>query len=206
MRESSLLENSRVKTYSGQLLRSRSFLKRYSFLWFLVPALLVYSIFVLYPIVNAIILSFFSWDGISPERTFVGLNNYITILTQDSVFWNALRNTALWAIMSLVVPTSLGLTFALALNNPIVGRVALRTIFYIPAVLATVVVGLMWSWMYNPSLGLINAILTALGLEHLIQDWLGNRNIALFLLPLCGKQQVRICSCFLRACSAFHKI
>ena len=123
-------------------------------------------------------MSFFEWDGISPERTFVGLDNYVTLFTQDPVFWRALSNTAIWVGLSLLIPTSLGLALALALNTKLFGRVGFRAIFYLPAIIASIAVATMWSWMYHPSLGLLNYLLEGVGLAT--PDWLGDRNIALY--------------------------
>ena len=149
-----------------------------SFFIFLVPTLLIYGTFVLYPLVSAAFLSFFEWDGISSERTFVGFENYLTLFTQDPVFWRALSNTGIWVGLSLLIPTSLGLALALALNTKLFGRVGFRAIFYLPAIIASIAVATMWSWMYHPSLGLLNFMLEGLGLGT--PDWLGDRNIALY--------------------------
>lgn len=157
---------------------------------FLLPALFFYGIFVLYPIINALVLSFFNWDGISPNRTFVGLSNYAFVLTEDRVFWTSLRNSATWTGLSLLVPTTLGLVLAVALNLPLVGRAVIRTAIYLPAVLATVIVATMWSWMYNPTLGLVNATLESLGLADWIQDWLGSERVVLFSVFVASVWQV----------------
>lgn len=167
---------------SGQAESSR---RRFRFTWgaavlFLFPAVLLYAIFVFYPILNALFLSFFRWDGVSVERDFVGFDNYVRIFTQDPVFWRALSNSAIWVVLSLIVPTSIGLLLALALNQRIWGRSIFRTLFYLPAVIASIAVAAIWGWMYNPSVGVINAVLQSIGLGGLVQDWLGNRDIALY--------------------------
>lgn len=162
-----------------EISRKRLRLDGNSAILFLLPGVLIYVIFVFYPILNAFYLSFFRWDGISPDSAFVGIDNYVRIFTQDPTFWTALRNSALWVVLSLIVPTSLGLLLALALNQRIWGRSFFRTIFYLPAVIASIAVAAIWGWMYNPSLGVINSLLQALGQGGLVQDWLGNRNIAL---------------------------
>jgi raffinose/stachyose/melibiose transport system permease protein len=167
---------------SGQAALSR---RRFHFTWgtaalFLLPAVLLYVIFVFYPILNALFLSFFRWDGVSVERNFVGFDNYVRIFTQDPVFWRALSNSAIWVVLSLIVPTGVGLLLALALNQRLWGRSVFRTMFYLPAVIASIAVAAIWGWMYNPSVGVINAVLHSIGLGGLVQDWLGNRDIALY--------------------------
>jgi raffinose/stachyose/melibiose transport system permease protein len=83
-------------------------------------------------------------------------------------------------VLSLIVPTLLALVLALALNRPLFGRNLMRSAFYLPAVLASIAVATMWAWMYNPTSGAVNDVLSAIGLESLTQDWLGNPTIALY--------------------------
>lgn len=146
---------------------------------FLAPALALYAIFVLYPIAYAAFLSLHTWDGLSANQEFVGLRNYADLLFQDAVFWQALRNSAVWIALSLATQIPLGLLLALALNRRIPGRAAFRTVLYLPAILSTVSIALMWSWMYNPQLGLVNATLDALGLRQWEGSWLGEERAAL---------------------------
>jgi raffinose/stachyose/melibiose transport system permease protein len=148
---------------------------------FLGPAVLLYGVFLLFPIVSAIYLSFVRWNGFATTpQQWTGVDNYVDIFTNDTVFYRALGNTVLWVILSLIVPTALALALALALNRRFFGRNLMRSVFYIPAVLASIAVATMWSWMYNPDSGLVNSILTSFGLESWIQDWLGDPDIALY--------------------------
>ena len=82
--------------------------------------------------------------------------------------------------MSVIFPPAIGFALALALNQNIPGRSPLRALFYMPVIIAPIAVATIWRWMYDPFFGLFNAILTALGLQGLIQDWLGDRNVALY--------------------------
>lgn len=146
----------------------------------LAPALLVYCLFALYPMLNVFVLSFMKWNGLTATKQFVGIDNYVQVFTQDPVFWQATRNTILWTVMSVVFPPAIGFLLALALNQNIPGRGPLRALFYLPVIIAPIAVATMWRWMYDPFFGLINAGLTALGLQGLIQDWLGDRRVALY--------------------------
>lgn len=146
----------------------------------LVPALLIYATFALYPMVDVIVLSFQRWNGLDPDRRFVGLVNYRNIFTRDPVFWVAFRNTVIWTLMSLVFPPMIGLGLALSLNRRIFGRNAFRAIFYLPVIIAPIAVATMWKWMYDPFFGLFTRMLTSLGLQNWILDWLGDRTIALY--------------------------
>ncbi len=126
---------------------------RPSFRWllpwlFVAPALFIYVVVVVYPMVFSVYLSFFRWDGIAPTKAFIGLQNYVALFASDPVFWIALTNNAIWLVAALILPTSIGLTLALILNSKFRGSRIFRTIFYIPAVLSLAVVGLIWTWMY----------------------------------------------------------
>jgi len=149
-------------------------------LMLLAPALLVYCLFAVYPMLNVVTLSFMKWNGLTAGARFVGLDNYAQVFSQDPVFWGAVRNTVLWTAMSVIFPPAIGFTLALALNQNIPARAPLRALFYMPVIIAPIAVATMWRWMYDPFFGLFNAVLTALSLQGLIQDWLGDRNVALY--------------------------
>jgi len=147
---------------------------------FLAPALAIYTVVVVYPMVYSAYLSLFRWDGVSPTKVFVGLQNYWILLTQNDVFWIALKNNAIWLVAALLLPTSIGLGSAILLNSRFRGSHIFRSIFYFPAVLSLAVVGLIWTWIYHPDLGLLNQMLSALGLKVLTRNWLADPNIALY--------------------------
>lgn len=146
----------------------------------LAPAVLIYVVFALYPMVDVVGLSFQKWNGLDPVKEFVGYKNYADIFTKDPVFWGAFRNTVIWTLMSVVFPPIIGLLLALGLNQPIFGRNTLRAIYYLPVIIAPIAVATMWRWMYDPFFGLFGQVLTSLGLQSWIQDWLGNRDLALY--------------------------
>ena len=112
-------------------------------------------------------LSLFRWDGVSPTKVFVGLDNYGILLTQNDVFWIALKNNAIWLVAALLLPTSIGLGLAILLNSKFRGSHIFRSVFYFPSVLSLAVVGLIWTWIYHPDLGLLNQALSAIGLKGL---------------------------------------
>lgn len=148
---------------------------------FILPALFFYVVFLLYPMVTAVRLSFFEWNGFrTTTPQFVGLENYERLLNDDPVFWTAFRNTLIWIVLSLLVPTTLGLVMAIGINRRIVGRNLMRAIFYIPAVLAPIAVATMWLWIYNPNAGLVTKTLESLGLDGWSQQWLGDPKYALY--------------------------
>src|ERR1700757_2554709 len=150
-------------------------------LWiFLAPALVIYSVVVVYPMLFSAYLSFFRWDGVAPKKIFVGFQNYVTLLTHNEVFWIALKNNAIWLVAALLIPTSIGLGLALVLNSRFRGSHIFRSIFYFPAVLSLAVVGLIWTWIYHPDLGLLNQALRALGLKMLERNWLSDPQVAIY--------------------------
>lgn len=144
------------------------------------PALAVYCLFAIYPMLEVFGLSFMKWNGLTPSKSFVGLANYSGVLFADPVFWTAFRNTAIWTILSVIFPPLVGFALALGLNQNIMGRTPLRALFYMPVIIAPIAVATIWRWMYDPFFGLFNAILTSLGLQGLIQDWLGDSSVALY--------------------------
>jgi raffinose/stachyose/melibiose transport system permease protein len=112
---------------------------------------------------------------------FVGFENYVRIFTQDPVFWTAFRNTLIWVVLSLVIPLTISLLLAVALNRPLFGRNVFRSMFYIPGVLASIAVANMWRWIYNPNYGIGASLGKAFGLPWLSDiQWLGNQDIALY--------------------------
>jgi len=124
-------------------------------LWFVLPGFALFTVFVLYPIVSSIWLSFHQWDGMTP-MTFAGLDNYRELLQSDT-FTVALKNNVLWLALFLTAPP-LGLALALYLNQNVFGIRLVKSLFFAPFVLPGVVVGLVFSWFYDPTFGLLKLI------------------------------------------------
>ncbi|MCD6156043.1 MAG: sugar ABC transporter permease [Candidatus Atribacteria bacterium] len=157
-------------------LKFRRFLSRY---WLLFPAIAFYIIFLFYPMVFSLVVSFYEWDGLSPTKTFVGLKNYVKFFS-DPTSLLVLKNNLIWTVFTLSIPTLLGLTLAVMLNANIRAKVLFRSIFYSPAVLPLVAVGIVWSWIYNPMFGAINSFLKDIGLGSLARPWLADPRTALY--------------------------
>ena len=145
---------------------------------FAIPGLAVYVVFLVYPAAQSLWLSLTSWDGLSPERPFVGLDNYVRML-DDPTMAIAVRNNVLWAIVTIAVPVTLGLAFAVMLNGAARAKPVLRTLLYTPAVLPLVAIASIWGWLYNPADGAINEAFRMVGLDFLAQPWLGQDSTAL---------------------------
>ena len=148
----------------------------YPYVW-ISPALLVFGVFTLLPLAAGVALSLVGWDGIHAAR-WQGLANYVQVL-QDQTFWQALGHNVIYAVGTVVGKIVLALVLAVLLNRALRGRAVFRTVLFMPVVMSFVVVGLIWSWIYNYNFGLLNAIVGALGLQAWKQDWLGNASIAL---------------------------
>ena len=146
----------------------------------LAPAVAVYVVFAIWPMIEVFILSFQRWNGLDQHRAFAGLRNYKYIFTTDPVFWVAFKNTVIWTILSVLIPPAIGLLLALGLNAKIFARGTLRAIYYLPVIIAPIAVATMWRWMYDPFFGMVSQIFTQLGLQSLIQDWLGDKSVALY--------------------------
>ncbi len=145
---------------------------------FLLPALVIYCAFVVYPMLYSFAISLTSWDGLAPVKVFVGLANYRRIL-RDPIAQLAIENNLIWTAATLIIPTTLGLLLAVALNQRLAGTTIFRSIFYAPGILPLVAVASIWGWMYNPQYGAVNALLGALGLHGLEHGWLADFNTAL---------------------------
>lgn len=151
-----------------------------SWVWVL-PALALLLVFVYYPIVENLRLSLYSWNAFSAHPVFVGLDNYETA-AGDPIFWRALRNNTVFAVTSLVFQVGFSLVLAAVLEEFVHQRLRgfLRTVYFIPAVISITVAGILFSFLYNPQIGLLNRALGALGLESWQHSWLGEPGTAMW--------------------------
>ena len=146
---------------------------------FLLLPLAWYTIFLVYPMLTSLWISFTDWDGLSPTSNFVGLANYVRFVAGDSVARRALINNVLWTIGTILIPTGIGLVLAVILNSRhLIGRNLIRAMFYMPAVVPMVAIGIIWAWMYDPNFGAINEFLRSIGLAHWARGWLSDYSTA----------------------------
>lgn len=144
---------------------------------FIVPAILVYALVVLYPTVAGGIFAFTDWSGQRAAPAFVGFDNFVTLFTTGSSR-TALVNTLTIAAACTILQTAIGLALAAALNTRLRSRNVLRTLFFAPALLPPVIIGFLWQYILTPT-GPLNTALDAVGLGFLSQNWLGDSSIAL---------------------------
>ena len=156
---------------------------------FLLPSLSVYLVFTFGTLIYSFILSFTDWDGLTKNFNFIGFANYIKLF-KDATFYNALKNNMIWAVISLIIPMFLGLFLAVLVDRKIRGENIFKSIFYLPQTLSFVVVGVIWSWVYEPTEGIINSTLSAIGLGSLAQHWIGNTKLTIYSLILTGAWQI----------------
>ncbi|MEF2975908.1 carbohydrate ABC transporter permease [Subtercola sp. YIM 133946] len=144
------------------------------------PALIVFVAFVILPVALAAYYGFFSWSGYGAATDFIGLRNYVTILT-DPDFHEALSHNAFIVIMSLVIQGPIALGVALLLNRKLRFQSVIRVLIFVPYVISEVVVGLGWSLMLQSN-GALNGLLYKVGLGALATDWLSDPAIAIWTL------------------------
>lgn len=146
--------------------------------WFVVPALLLYAMIVLWPNIQGFFYSLTDWDGLGSEWSFVGVDNFFSVL-QDPNTLRAIGNTFLITVVVTVGQNVIGLLLALGLNTQVKSRYILRLVFFLPVVLTPIVAGFLWKYLLSPT-GSVNSMLEAVGMGWARQDWLGNPEIAIY--------------------------
>jgi len=150
----------------------------------ILPLVVVIAVLALYPTATTFVQSFFNLDPLNPPVRFVGLRNYRAIFADPAVA-NAWLNTALYAFFGVVMTTLIGLGMALALRRPFRGRGLVLALLILPWALPGVVEGIIWSWIYDPTFGVLNSALRSLHLISQYQLWIsGNRVLSIFFIDL----------------------
>ncbi len=153
---------------------------------FLAPAVLIYTLFMVYPLFDSLRLSFFSLNEQNQEF-FVGIQNYIKLFTDSNYaprFWGALQNNLIFFAIHMVVQNSIALLLAALLASGIKGSSLYRTVLFMPTVLSVVIIGFIWQLILNPLWGVSESILQAVSLGELFKPWLGLPETALITVSL----------------------
>lgn len=154
---------------------------------FLAPATLIYTIFMVFPLVDSVRLSFFTQDATGRE-TFVGLQNYVTLFTGDLYaprFWGAFWHNVYFFLFHLLVQNPIGLLLAALLSQHTLRfRSYFRTVYFLPTILSFVIVGFIWQLILSPLWGVMRGFMEVLGLGAFFQPWLGLPGTALTTLSL----------------------
>jgi len=147
---------------------------------FVFPALLLFIIAIILPIIISTYYSLLDWNGIG-KATFVGLKNYTSLFVNNTDgFTKSVQNSFILAILSIVIQLPIALLLALILARGIKGEGFFRTVYFIPVIISTVVIGQLWMKIYNPDYGMLNIILNTIGLGKFAKAWLATTNTALF--------------------------
>lgn len=144
---------------------------------FVIPTLALFIVIIFVPIVVSSYYSVLNWNGVG-KGTFIGLKNYVEMFTSSRAL-NAIKNSLLFAAVSIGIQLPISLTLALIIASGVKGEGFYRTVYFIPVLISTVVVAQLWSKIYNADYGLLNTMLKSIGLGSWAQDWLGQTNTAL---------------------------
>lgn len=157
---------------------------------YILPALLLILSLVFLPIVLNLYNSFFRWNSFEAGRTFVGFEYYWRLF-KDPIFYTALKNNSLYAVISLTCQVGGGIIIAAILEDKLIRRFQpfFRTVFFIPSVISIAVVGLLWQLLYNPEVGLVNGVLNAIGQSEWAHSWLGDSKTAIYAVVAVSQWQ-----------------
>ncbi|PKP58245.1 sugar ABC transporter permease [Candidatus Atribacteria bacterium HGW-Atribacteria-1] len=145
---------------------------------FILPTLLIFSIFILYSIGGSFFVSLHKWDGLRPMK-YIGLSNYFKLF-YDPLFLNSVKNTLIWIVLFTSLSVILGLLIAVLLETAGRGTIVFKSIIFLPMAISAVAGGILWSFMYDPDFGAVNAFLKWIGLDFLTRAWLGDSHTALY--------------------------
>jgi multiple sugar transport system permease protein len=155
----------------------------FSALLFLSPTLVIFSTFILFPVIFSFYLSFQKWNMFSTETAFVGFDNYMRLL-QNPDFWQVLKNTAIYTIGTVPLNMAMALAVAYVLNKKIAGKKFLRTAFFAPVIISPVAAAVIWRWIYDPNFGLMNYTMSLMGIDAI--NWLNDPTAAMTALIIMG--------------------
>ena len=157
----------------------RMYSKKIYILLFLLPALILFCGVLIAPIGASGYYSLFDWNGFG-EKTYIAFDNYKELFTSNAIgFSKALLNALLLALLSVVIQLPLALGLALVLGRKIKGERVFLSVYFMPVLISTVVIGQLWLKIYNPEYGVLNVFLRAIGLDSLAKIWLGTKQTAL---------------------------
>ena len=146
----------------------------------MVPFLVVFALFVLWPVIYSIVMSFTNWSGMTDDWEWVGLNNYIRIFTNMPEYWRAMKVNVIYALIATAVQLTLGFLLAvLVINMRPRWQSFYKIALYLPVIIPAAAISVMWRYIYTPEYGLINQFLRAIGLEELCRAWTADPDTAL---------------------------
>ncbi|MCP4401959.1 MAG: sugar ABC transporter permease [bacterium] len=155
---------------------------------FLAIPLLIYTTIIILPFAQSLYFSTTDWNGLSENFNFIGLANYWKVFT-DPAFGNALIHNFIWVVVFLLLPTMLGLLLAMLMDKDLPGSVVFKSIIYLPMIFSYVIAGMIWTFIYEPRLGILNLFLRAIGQDQLATAWLAKPHTALMAVIVAAAWQ-----------------
>ncbi len=143
---------------------------------FVGPGCFIFFIFMILPIFLSFQYSFYQWNGVS-NKAFAGVSHFKELLS-DEILFTSIKNSFVLTFWAILIQVPLGMLLALALSSQIRFKRIFQTVFFLPVILSTAVLGILWGQIYDPNIGLLNQFLTLIGLEQYVQVWLGDPNLA----------------------------
>ena len=173
---------------------------------FLAPAIILLAVFLLYPLVYSFRLSLLDWNGLGNTAKSIGLDNWLRLL-DDSVFWHSAWNNLLLAVFSVVIQLPIAAALAVILDEASKGSRLLKIFYFLPLLMSSVALGVLFKNIFDPNFGPINSILSEMGLYSWTQDWLGDPNFALgsVIAVVCWQNIPFYMVLFLAALSSFPR-
>jgi raffinose/stachyose/melibiose transport system permease protein len=168
--------------FSSKFEKVMKFKWNWALFFFILPGFLFYSIFFAGPTISALYLSLTDWNGVAKSYNFIGLSNYKEMLTDSPIFIQSLGNNLKFTLGVLIFQTIFSLFFAILLVKNSKVNIFYRALYFFPTIVASVSIAFVWTFMYDPNMGVINSLLNQMGLETLTKSWLGDRNIAIYSL------------------------
>ena len=150
------------------------------------PAVVLFTIFVIYPFLDGVRISLTNWNGYSQEYSYIGFSNYKSLFKDENVII-ALKNTFLYGVGSTIIQQIIGLSYAVFLNSKFRGRGFARTVIYLPIMVASVIMGYIWYFLLQYNGGAINDILIALGMQPI--DFIANGKLMVWIIVLINSLQ-----------------
>ncbi|MDR3494193.1 MAG: sugar ABC transporter permease [Ancalomicrobiaceae bacterium] len=145
---------------------------------FLGPAVLLLLVFLIYPLMSSFRLSLLAWNGLGHEGSYIGLANWWRLL-HDGLFWAAAKNNILLAVFSVLIQLPIAVVLAVVLDGLGRGSQLLKILYFLPLLMSSVALGVLFKNFYDPNFGPLNALLEGIGLGGLQQDWLGDTHFSL---------------------------
>ncbi|MGG6309748.1 carbohydrate ABC transporter permease [Paenibacillus macerans] len=153
---------------------------------FVLPAFILFLAFFIYPIFTAINNSFTSWNGISKNMAYIGLDNYVMAF-EDQAFWKSVRNNVYFIVFSCLIQVPIIIIFSLLIANVKKLKGLYKTAVFMPSIMSTAVIGILWGFIYNPDFGLMNELLGVFGVPPVY--WLSDKSWAMIAILITNAWQ-----------------